>query len=123
VDFHVSPWQVSRLIRDMVKAGFSIEVSVSSDFSMPDEEDRKFCDAAKTAGALLITGNEKHYPDEPFILTPAAFIQRSQSSHRINNSGGGLGAEPPGEGGSGRPGGARAGAGDRQHSCHGLPPH
>jgi hypothetical protein len=42
---------------------------------MPDETDRKFYDTAKAAGAMLITGNTKHYPDEPFILTPAAFIR------------------------------------------------
>jgi putative PIN family toxin of toxin-antitoxin system len=74
--FHFSPWQLNRLIHDMVKAGFSIEVSVPSAFSMPDEEDWKFYDVARTADAMLITGNIKHYPAEPFILTPAAFIQR-----------------------------------------------
>jgi hypothetical protein len=39
----------------------------------------KFYDIAKAADAILITGNIKHYPDEPFILTPAAFIQRYYS--------------------------------------------
>jgi putative PIN family toxin of toxin-antitoxin system len=74
--FHFRALRVDRLIRDMVNIGFSIEVSVPSDFLMPDEEDRKFYDAARIAGALLITGNKKHYPDEPFILTPAAFIKK-----------------------------------------------
>jgi putative PIN family toxin of toxin-antitoxin system len=35
---------------------------------------RKFFDAAKTCGAVLITGNKKHYPPEPFILSPAEFL-------------------------------------------------
>ena len=46
-----------------------------SNVHMPDESDRQFYDAAKTADAYLITGNTKHYPDEPFILTPAEFIE------------------------------------------------
>jgi putative PIN family toxin of toxin-antitoxin system len=42
---------------------------------MIDEDDRIFYDAAKSTGAYLITGNIKHYPSEPFILTPAAFLE------------------------------------------------
>jgi putative PIN family toxin of toxin-antitoxin system len=71
--------QVNCLIHDIVRAGFRIEVYVPSGFSMPDEDDRKFYDAARTAEAVLITGNTKHYPNEPFILTPAAFVQRYYS--------------------------------------------
>ena len=43
---------------------------------MPDEDDRVFYDTAKTAGAYLITGNSKHYPSEPFILTPSVFLEK-----------------------------------------------
>jgi putative PIN family toxin of toxin-antitoxin system len=41
---------------------------------MPDESDRKFFDAAKSSGAVLITGNKKNYPPEPFILSPAEYL-------------------------------------------------
>jgi hypothetical protein len=41
---------------------------------MPDETDRKFYDVASACGALLITGNLKHYPSEPFIISPAGFL-------------------------------------------------
>lgn len=41
---------------------------------LPDETDRMFYDAAKAAEAILITGNTKHYPREPFIMTPAEFL-------------------------------------------------
>jgi putative PIN family toxin of toxin-antitoxin system len=47
--------------------------STPSDETMPDEDDRVFYDTAKTAGAYLITVNTKHFPQEPFILTPAEF--------------------------------------------------
>ena len=42
---------------------------------MPDEADRIFYDVALASGAILITGNKKHFPDEPFIMTPADFAQ------------------------------------------------
>jgi putative PIN family toxin of toxin-antitoxin system len=46
-----------------------------STHTMRDEDDRVFYDTAKLAGAFLITGNAKHYPDEAFILTPTAFLE------------------------------------------------
>jgi putative PIN family toxin of toxin-antitoxin system len=47
----------------------------TSAVAMTDESDRKFFDAAKTCGAALITGNKKHYPPEPFVLSPAEFLE------------------------------------------------
>jgi putative PIN family toxin of toxin-antitoxin system len=41
---------------------------------MIDEDDRIFYDTAKSAGACLVTGNTKHYPNESFIMTPAEFL-------------------------------------------------
>ena len=45
-----------------------------SNTPLPDETDRKFYDLAKEVGAILITGNRKHYPDEEFIMTPSEFV-------------------------------------------------
>ena len=42
--------------------------------SMPDDSDRVFYDTAKTICAYLVTGNAKHYPDEPCVITPAKFL-------------------------------------------------
>ncbi|MCL2512288.1 MAG: putative toxin-antitoxin system toxin component, PIN family [Oscillospiraceae bacterium] len=42
---------------------------------LPDESDRVFYDTAKEAGAFLVTGNKKHFPNEDFILTPTEFLQ------------------------------------------------
>ncbi|MCL2054395.1 MAG: putative toxin-antitoxin system toxin component, PIN family [Oscillospiraceae bacterium] len=47
---------------------------------MSDEDDRIFYDTAKCAGAYLITGNTKHYPNESFILTPAAFLELPENN-------------------------------------------
>ena len=48
-----------------------------SNIHMIDETDRTFYDTAKTSGAILITGNMKHYPIEPFIMTAREFLERS----------------------------------------------
>jgi len=62
---------ITRAIKEI---GILIEPA-ASDMPLPDEGDRIFYDTSKTAGAYLITGNRKHYPDEPHILTPAQFIR------------------------------------------------
>jgi len=46
---------------------------------MSDESDRVFYDTAKTIGAILVTGNIKHYPDEPLIMTPAVFMKKLET--------------------------------------------
>ena len=61
------------IIDVILELGSIIEPSVSS-FLIPDESDRIFYDTAKESGGTLITGNSKHYPDEPFIMTPSDFV-------------------------------------------------
>jgi len=73
--FNFNPEKVSKLLNDICLFGILIAPK-PSDFPMTDETDRKFYDAAKTAGAILITGNIKHYPTESFIILPADFIQK-----------------------------------------------
>jgi len=45
-----------------------------SDICFIDESDRIFYDTAKACNAILITGNIKHYPVEPFVMTPTDFL-------------------------------------------------
>ena len=44
------------------------------DIPFSDESDRVFYEVAKAANAYLVTGNAKHFPDEPFIISPAKCI-------------------------------------------------
>jgi putative PIN family toxin of toxin-antitoxin system len=73
--FKFHPSQVTRLIGDIVRIGIAIEANSPNITLMPDEEDRKFYDVAKSSGAFLITGNLKHFPPESFIVTPADFFK------------------------------------------------
>ena len=64
---------LSRFFELMYDIGTRV-IRIPGHNNMPDEADRKFYDAAKTAGAILITGNKKHYPDESFIQSPVEFL-------------------------------------------------
>ncbi|MCL2159990.1 MAG: putative toxin-antitoxin system toxin component, PIN family [Oscillospiraceae bacterium] len=52
-----------------------------SDIPLPDETDRVFYDLAKEVGAIIITGNRKHYPDEEFVMTPSEFLDHIDYEH------------------------------------------
>jgi putative PIN family toxin of toxin-antitoxin system len=78
--FGFSPAQISRFVHGIIRSGHGIEPPVPSEFPMPDENDRKFYDVAKNSGAILITGNTKHLPQEPFVLAPANFLRLYQEA-------------------------------------------
>ena len=70
----ISPTDADIMIASILQFGENIQPQPSTE-KMVDEEDRVFYDTAKYAGAYLITGNLKHYPNEPHILNPAAFLE------------------------------------------------
>lgn len=41
-----------------------------------DEENKKFYEVAKHCGAILVTGNLKHFPKESWILNPIQFWEK-----------------------------------------------
>ena len=61
------------VISTLRRFGILIEPAVSTT-PITDETDRAFYDTAKTSGAILITGNIRHYPAMPFIMTPTDFL-------------------------------------------------
>ena len=64
-----------RTINLLKKVGLLIE-PVASTIPLPDETDRIFYDTARMSGAILVTGNIRHYPNESNIMTPAEFLSR-----------------------------------------------
>ena len=72
--FGFSNDRVESLLHELTKNGVPTDSTVSAT-EFADETDRKFYDAAKANGAILITGNIKHYPDQPFILTTYEFLR------------------------------------------------
>ena len=60
---------------DQVKTGMCLDPTTSSeDFPAPD--DRVFYEVALTKdGAYMVTGNLKHFPKSPIVVTPAEMIK------------------------------------------------
>ena len=70
--FNFKKEKIDEIMDSVKQLGEKLKITPST-FPVKDEKDRVFYDTAKKAGAYLVTGNMKHYPDEPFILTPAEF--------------------------------------------------
>lgn len=60
---------------DLVKTGMQLDPTVSNeDFTDPD--DRVFYEVAlRKDGAYMVTGNLKHFPKSPIVVTPAEMIK------------------------------------------------
>lgn len=75
---HLDPAKCEFIISLMTDIGLYFD-PVSSNESMPDEEDRVFFEVAlagrSQGDAHLVTGNMKHYPPANFIVTPAQFCE------------------------------------------------
>jgi len=65
---------VRRFINLIRSIGISFD-TLPSTIKLPDESDRIFYDTAKGSGSMLITGNKKHFPKKPFIMSPADFFE------------------------------------------------
>lgn len=68
--------RVDELIMFIEKSGERISPATPDVETFPDPDDRIFycvALAAQSDNALLVTGNAKHFPQAPFIITPADF--------------------------------------------------
>jgi len=74
-----SQGQVDKLLKEIIDRGYSVTVTPSV-VEMPDESDRKFYDTAVFCSAFLITGNIKHFPKDPLIITPSGFLEKFKNS-------------------------------------------
>lgn len=72
--FPFKPEDVNNLIEFIIGIGIDTQRS-SFPESMPDESDRVFFEITLTVEeSFLVTGNLKHYPKKPQVVTPAEFI-------------------------------------------------
>lgn len=73
--FGFSPEEVTDLIELFLANGKQMN-SLHYDGEMVDEKDRVFYEialAGESMGAKLVTGNAKHYPISPIVVSPAEF--------------------------------------------------
>ena len=73
--FNFPPHHVDALLDWIEHNGISVVPDpVLGEF--PDASDRKFYEAAVFTNAILITGNRKHFPDTPVVMTAAEFLEK-----------------------------------------------
>lgn len=75
--FSFSVQQVNSLINAITQRGISVEPS-QRDFPIPDPDDAVFyavvMEKRSERDAYLITGNIRHFPKEPFVVTPREML-------------------------------------------------
>jgi putative PIN family toxin of toxin-antitoxin system len=78
--FGFDPATVNSFLYEIKLRGIMIE-AVQETITLSDVKDIPFYAvslAAKEYETFLVTGNIKHFPDKPFIVTPAQFIELIQ---------------------------------------------
>ena len=69
--------EVNELLRVLLLHGIEINTKTSL-IPFSDESDRIFYDTAIDSDSILITGNIKHFPSKPFIITPVEFLRMNR---------------------------------------------
>lgn len=74
--FHFRQDVVNTVVSHFRKYGRFVEPTPYAK-TLPDEKDRAFLEAALALfddGAVLVTGNKRHFPAADFVLSPSEFI-------------------------------------------------
>ena len=72
--FRFRPAEINALLDWFKQSGRSV-VRASLDVTFVDEADRKFYEVAKYCGAVLITGNLKHFPNDDAVMSVSDFLE------------------------------------------------
>ena len=74
--FRFQPSEINALLAWIKQSGRSV-VPAPVDIPFVDEADRKFYEVAKYCGAVLITGNLKHFPNDDAVMSVSDFLERN----------------------------------------------
>jgi putative PIN family toxin of toxin-antitoxin system len=77
--FRFRPAEINALLDWFKQSGRSV-VPASLDITFVDEADRKFYEVAKYCGAVLITGNLKHFPSDDAVMSVSDFLEQRRWS-------------------------------------------
>ena len=73
--FHFPSEAIDEIIKTVQDIGISSE-RISSDEFFPDPKDVVFYEVALSIeDAYLVTGNKKHFPKKPIVVTPAEMLE------------------------------------------------
>ncbi len=75
--FHLTSEIVNDIVDEIESVGIHVDAE-KLDIELPDPKDRVFyevtMEARKKSDAFLTTGNIKHFPKEPFVVTPRQML-------------------------------------------------
>ena len=69
--FHFQEDVVFSFLELIIQIGKQVSPAPTA-VAFTDASDKPFYDAAVAAGAWLVTGNKRHYPEEPFIVSTSS---------------------------------------------------
>ena len=73
--FHLSPEQIERAISVILDYGLFLDRTHIEGKAVPDPKDVVFYEVRMSKeDAYLVTGNIKHFPKKPFVVTPAEMV-------------------------------------------------
>ena len=77
---------IVNLLKDIMDNGFEITELAEVEDQMPDPKDVVFYAvtlSAQDKETFLVTGNGKHFPKKPFIVTPAELVEIMQNENEF----------------------------------------
>ena len=76
--FHFTEEIISTVVDEIERLGLFVGAE-ELDIEMPDPKDRVFYEVVvkerKSDDAYLVTGNLKHFPEKPFVVTPRQMLE------------------------------------------------
>ncbi|MBO7415971.1 MAG: putative toxin-antitoxin system toxin component, PIN family [Bacteroidaceae bacterium] len=77
--FHLDQNDIVQLLNTIIESGVQSE-RIKTDLFFPDKKDIVFYEVALSVnGTYLITGNTKHFPTTPIVVTPAEILRIIES--------------------------------------------
>ena len=74
--FHLNHSLIETVIKAIITDGLNIDRTPAADIEFPDPKDIVFYEIALSVeDSYLITGNIRHFPVKPFVVTPAEMVR------------------------------------------------
>ena len=74
--FHLKTLQIETVLKAIITDGLSLDRAPAAGVDFPDPKDIVFYEVALSKeDSFLVTGNTKHFPLKPFIITPAEMVK------------------------------------------------
>jgi putative PIN family toxin of toxin-antitoxin system len=74
--FHLNPKDIDLALKTITSYGLNLDRTKVTDEIFPDSKDAVFYEVKMSKeDAYLVTGNIKHFPNKPFVVTPREMIE------------------------------------------------